>query len=299
MTDNKQQHSCTILFADIIGSTSLYERLGDTAAQQLIGLTLGKIGAVVASHRGAIVKSIGDELMCSFDSPSDALHASRAIHDTLDQQTDPGGTRLSMRIGMHFGPAIRKDNDLFGDAVNVAARLASLAKGQQTLTTAQTIEALTPADSAHTRRLDFTPVKGKAEALVLHEVIWHQENLTVLHMNRTSGGGGASERIVLTYREQTRAIRGDGRAAYTLGRDDGCNLQILSTLASRQHGKIEYRLGKFVYVDHSANGTYISLKDIDNLFLHREELPLFGSGVIACGEKIQDGGLHLIHFLCE
>jgi len=205
MTDNQSQHHCTILFADITGSTALYERLGDANAQQLIGLTLEKVGNVVAAHRGAIIKSIGDELMCSFDSPSEALHASCAIHDTLDQLTDPGGMYLSMRIGMHFGPTIRKDNDFFGDAVNVAAHIAAMAKGQQTLTTAQTVETLSSADTAITRRLDFTPVKGKAEAMVLHEVVWRQENMTVLHMNRTRTGE-SSESNVLTYHDQTLAI---------------------------------------------------------------------------------------------
>jgi class 3 adenylate cyclase len=298
MTDNELQHSCTILFADISGSTALYERLGDAAAQQMIGLTLGKISAVVATHHGAIVKSIGDELMCCFESPSDALHASCAIHDSLDQQTDPGGIRLAVRIGIHYGPAIRKDSDLFGDAVNVAARVTALAKAQQTLTTAQTVEALAPADRTLTRSLNQTPVKGKVELLALHEVIWRQENLTVLHLSRTQGMGGASNRLVLRQGDRTLAIGGGG-AAFTLGREEGCQLQVQSTLASRQHGKIEHRMGKFVFIDHSANGTYISLPDIDNLFLHREELPLFGSGIISCGEKIQDKNPHLIHFACE
>jgi class 3 adenylate cyclase len=299
MTDNELQQNYTILFADIAGSTALYEKLGDAAAQQLVGLTLDKVATVVAAHRGTVIKSIGDELMCCFDTPGNALHASRAIHDTLDQQTDPGGTRLTVRVGLHFGPAIRKDNDLFGDAVNVAARVTALTKAQQTLTTAQTVEALPPAEAALTRRLDHTPVKGKAESLMLHEVIWRPDNLTVLPTHRTQSSGGTSERIVLTYQGQARAIHGDNRTAYTLGRDAGCDLQLLSTLASRQHGKIEHRLGRFVFVDHSANGTYVSLADIQNLFLHREELPLFGTGVISCGEKIHDQNPHLVHFTCE
>jgi len=298
MTDTELQQSCAILFADIAGSTSLYDRLGDAAAQQMIGVTLGKISVVVAAHNGAIVKSIGDELMCCFENPADALRTSCVIHDTLDRQTDPGGARLAVRIGIHYGPAIRKDNDLFGDAVNVAARVTALAKAQQTLTTAQTVEALAPADRTVTRSLNQTPVKGKAELLALHEVIWRQENLTVLHLSRTQSMGGASNRLVLSYGDRTLAIGGGG-AAFTLGREAGCQLQVQSTLASRQHGRIEHRMGKFVFIDHSANGTYISLPDIDNLFLHREELPLFGSGTISCGEKIQDTNRHLIHFACE
>ena len=97
---------------------------------------------------------------------------------------------------------------------------------------------------------------------------------------------------------RTQIINGKGEA-FVIGRDDGCHLQVFSTLASRQHGKIEHRMGKFVFVDHSANGTYISLPEIDNLFIHREELPLFGSGILCCGEKIRDDNPHLIHFACE
>ncbi len=299
MADNGSQRQYAILFADISGSTALYEKLGDTAAQAQIGLRLEKIATVVTAHKGKVIKTIGDEIMCCFDDPAEALRTSREIHEVMDRQTDASGLRLSVRIGTHYGPAIYKDNDLFGDAVNVAARVAGLAKGQQTLTTGQTVEALKPADQGMIRLLSQAPVKGKAEALVLHEVIWRQENLTVLHTNRSQTSGGASERIVLKYQDRTIAVDGKAGAPFTLGRDDSCQLQIKSTLASRQHGKIEHRMGKFVYVDHSANGSYINLPEINNLFLHREEIPLFGSGTLGCGEKIQDGNTHLIHFSCE
>lgn len=296
--ESNAQHQ-TVLFADISGSTSLYERLGDTVAQQLIGLRLDKITAAVQAHQGRVVKCIGDEVMCAFNHPDHAVRCAIAIHDMLEQQTNPGGINLKVRIGLHHGRVLHKDNDLFGDAVNVAARVAGLAKAEQTLTTGQTIDVLSPEEIARTRRLDQTPVKGKTEMLVLHEVIWRPDNLTVLHTRHTQNQSGMSERLVLSYQGQTRAIHGNGQTGFTLGRDAGCSLPIASTVASRQHAKIQHRHGKFIFIDHSANGSYISLPDIDNLFLHREELPLFGSGVISCGEKIQEGGPHLIHFACE
>ncbi|MDH4133396.1 MAG: adenylate/guanylate cyclase domain-containing protein [Gammaproteobacteria bacterium] len=299
MTNSGSPQQYAILFADITGSTALYEKLGDAVAQAQIGIRLEKIASIVAAQGGRVIKTIGDEIMCCFDNPAAALHTSREIHDVMDRQTDASGLRLSVRIGAHYGPAILKDNDLFGDAVNVAARVAGLAKGQQTLTTGQTVDALEPADKGMIRLLSQAPVKGKAEALVLHEVIWRQENLTVLHSSRTQTSGGASERIVLKYQDRTIAVDGKGGTPFTLGRDDSCQLQIRSTLASRQHGKIEHRMGKFVYIDHSANGSYINLPEINNLFLHREEIPLFGSGILCCGEKIQDSNVHLIHFSCE
>ena len=288
----------SILFADISGSTALYEKLGDTMAQAQIGAHLEKIATVVAAHHGKVIKTIGDELMCRFDDPAEAMQASCEIHKLMERQTDVnGGVPLATRIGIHYGPAILKDNDLFGDAVNVAARVTSLAKPQQTLTTATTVSALPSSKAIKTRRLDQTHLKGKQETLILHEVLWHQENLTLLGTGY-SPGAGAAERLVLRYGDTTRVIE-RGVSSFTIGRDATCNLQLLSSLASRLHGKIEHRVGKFVFADHSANGTYIRLPGIDDLFLRREELPLFGSGVIACGEKIKDDSPHLIHFSCE
>jgi hypothetical protein len=236
--------------------------------------------------------------MCCFDNPGDAVRASCEIHDAMEQQAGVEDLRLAVRIGIHYGTAISKDNDLFGDAVNVAARITSLAKAKQTLTSAQTVAMLTPIEQTMTRPLSLTPVKGKVEMLALQEVIWQQNNLTLLHTSRTQNVGGLSQRIVLKYQDRTLTIEGNG-ASFVVGREDNCHLQILSTHASRQHGKIEYRTGKFVFVDQSANGTYISLPDINNLFIHREELPLFASGILCCGEKIQDGNANLIHFACE
>jgi adenylate cyclase len=286
----------TILFADISGSTTLYEKFGDTIAQAQIGDRLDKIAAVVSAHQGRVIKTIGDELMCRFDDPAAAMQASCEIHELMSRQTDVNGVALSTRIGIHCGPAILKDNDLFGDAVNIAARVTSLAKAQQTLTTEATVTALPANNALSTRKLDQTHVKGKQETLVLHEVIWEQENLTVLSTSYSASG--SAERVVLRYGDTTRIVE-RATSGFTIGRDPSCQLQLLSSLASRLHGKIEYRGGKFLFADHSANGTYIRLPDIDDLFLRREELPLFGTGVIACGEKIKDDSEHLIHFSCE
>jgi class 3 adenylate cyclase len=297
MADTGTEKLYTILFADIAGSTALYEKLGDAAAQAQIGLRLDKIAGVVASFRGTVIKSIGDELMCRFDAPADAVQAACEIHELMERQTDTTGVRLATRIGIHRGTAIQQDNDLFGDAVNVAARVTALAKAEQTLATDATVRALPAVRAVQTRQLNRAAVKGKQETLDLHEVLWRHDNLTVLSGSRTVAAG-AGDRLVLTYQGITRALE-RGAPALLLGRDPGCQLQVVSSLASRMHGKIEHRMGKFVFVDHSANGTYIRLPDIENLFLQREELPLFGSGVICCGEKITDASPHLIHFACE
>ena len=297
MTDDNIQSFYVIVFVDISGSTALYEKIGDHAAHAQIDARLQKIAAVIGEHFGVVIKSLGDELMCRFDRPADAVLAACEIHELMERQTDVTGVPLTVRIGLHFGRALLRDNDLFGDAVNVAARVAALAQSQQILATDAFVAALTPDEVAMTRVLHHAPVKGKQEALVLHEVLWRQENLTVLRSSRMQKLG-VQDRLVLTYQKVTRIIE-PHTGTFTLGRDIGCSLQISSTVASRMHGKIEHSMGKFVYTDHSANGSYIRMPDIENLFVNREQLPIFGTGVIACGEKIKDESAHLIHFACE
>lgn len=298
MTPQDAPQHFAILFADISGSTSLYEKFGDATAQSQIGARLEKISAAVVTAGGWVIKSIGDELMCAFHDPLAAVQVSRAVHELMESEAGMGGIRLTTRIGIHYGPAISKDNDLFGDAVNVAARVTALTKAQQTLTTEQTIDALKPEQRTQTRMLDRRQVKGKDEFLVLHEVLWQQENLTELHSNRTYGASAAAQCLVLTYQDNSRIVT-PGSGSFVIGRDTGCHLQLATTMASRQHGKIEHRMGKFIFVDHSANGTYVRMPDISSLFLHREEVPLFGTGALSCGEKMRDDNPHLIHFTCE
>ncbi len=287
----------TILFADISGSTALYEKIGDTAALAHIGTSLTKIATVVATHGGTVVKTMGDELMCYFTDPAEAIAASCNIHEMMENQTDLHAGPLSVRIGFHTGPALLKDNDLYGDAVNVAARVVALAKSKQTLTTAQTVGVLPKDQISMTRLLNEANVKGKQETLVLHEVIWQAENLTVLRQSRMISAK-TYERLVLNYRGIIRTVD-SSTPSFSIGRELDCHLQIASPLASRLHAKLEYRQGRFVLADHSANGTYVSLPDIDNLCLRREPLPLFGAGIISCGEKIREDGAHLIRFACE
>lgn len=123
----------TLLFTDVVGSTAFYASRGDPAAFVEIKKHFDEVFAIVARHRGAVVKTIGDAVMASFVRPLDAVRASRQIHDTFH----PGraDTPIRLRISLNTGPCIavrlNANADFFGGTVNVAAKLQALAEGYQ------------------------------------------------------------------------------------------------------------------------------------------------------------------------
>ena len=170
-----------ILFADISGSTKLFETLGDTIARKLIADCLEILTSIVKSHKGTVIKTIGDEIMCTFPTADNAASASCEMHETLEEDATEGTSEnppLKIRVGLHYGPAIMEGGDVFGDAVNVAARMAAQAKGGQIITTQLTIDLLAPILRASTRFVDRAPIKGKKEEIDIYEIIWQQEDVT-------------------------------------------------------------------------------------------------------------------------
>src|SRR5262249_10849419 len=98
-----------LLLADITGSTPLYEEMGDAAALGRINDCLDRLRAIVAQEGGTCLRSKGDDVLCFFSDPCSALSAARRM---LAQQ---GSGLLAIHAGMHFGPVIQADNDVFGD----------------------------------------------------------------------------------------------------------------------------------------------------------------------------------------
>ena len=287
----------TIMFADISGSTRLYEVLGDAPARAKVASCLQMLTAVTERHGGTVIKTIGDELMCTFPRAEAAVAAACDMHETLEdditEQTASGPVSLAIRIGLHHGPAILEAGDVFGDAVNVAARMASMSKAGQIITTQTTVESLPPILKASTRFIDRAPVKGKKETMDIFEVLWQQEDVT-----RTSTGVIPEPlqraRLSLTYHNLS-VVLDDERPQVVLGRSQSADIPVAEALASRQHVRLEFRRGKFFIIDQSTNGTYVLNGDAE-AFLRREEMPLAGSGKISLGRSFAENPQEVVHF---
>src|SRR6185437_3236449 len=165
-----------VLFADVSGSTRLYETLGDERALATVGQCLALVREACDGHSGRVIKTIGDEVMAVFPLADQAAQAAAAMQARVSTEPFAVGQRIAIRVGFHFGPALETDSDVFGDSVNVAARLAGVAHASQVITSAATAAMLSPWLRARTRELTALTVKGKLRDMSVYELLWQESN---------------------------------------------------------------------------------------------------------------------------
>jgi class 3 adenylate cyclase len=286
-----------VLFADVSSSTKMYDLLGNADAQATIERCLAIAGRACEEWGGRVIKTIGDEIMAAFPAPDAAAHAAMQIQLRVSVQRTSRGTPITMHVGFHFGPAIENAGDLFGDSVNVASRLAELSGGGQIFTSAQTVAELSPAMKKRTRDQDAQTLRGKEQDTRVYELIWQDSEDELTMMTPRPAPASAPARVQL--RHGTRDIElGSAKSVLTLGRDQQNDVVIADRKASRLHAKIERRRDKFVLVDHSSNGTYVTVEGEPEIVLRREELLLRGRGRMSFGHAYIDDPAEFLAFSC-
>lgn len=297
MTKNMTRDVC-VVFADVSGSTQLYERLGDSAALAAVNCCVDAMKRATVLNKGRVVKTIGDEVMAVFDSATQGMHAASEMQQRISELLPPTpGVKLSIRAGLHFGPALLENDDVFGDTVNTAARMAGLAKSGQIITTAETVAALPELLRESCREIDALAVKGKAENVNVCEVLWQEGAELTIMSARMAPAAPMDIRIELRHGTATLLL-GPAKPMATLGRDAACDVVIADPRASRSHAKIERRRDRFVLVDMSNNGTFVTFQGEAEFVLKREEVILRGTGQVAFGHTA-DSGTELLRFSVE
>ncbi|MFN8060454.1 MAG: adenylate/guanylate cyclase domain-containing protein [Vicinamibacterales bacterium] len=287
-----------ILFADIAGSTRLYQDLGDASAQALVRSSLALLTRVAERYDGRLVKTIGDEIMCRFPDAERALRAACAMQVALRAEAPPGPVAVKVRIGLHVGPTIDRERDVFGDAVNTAARLRDIARPGQVITTAETVAAASADVRAKARLVDRAVLPGRSQETDVYELLWDPlAKVTLLAMTLDAQTSPASAILRLRHLGEERTVQPSD--VVRLGRDPECELLVASDLASRQHARIEYSRGKFVLTDDSTNGTFVLVDGATEVYLRRESLPLSGRGLIGLGCSCVAGNDLLVRYSCE
>ena len=294
------EREMAVLFADVSGSTRLYELLGDTRAFATINNCLDILRRITGAHGGRVVKTIGDEIMAAFPDAISAVQAASAMQMEVSGQPPVDNTRVAVRIGFHYGPVLenKADGDVFGDTVNIASRMANIAHGGQIITSEMTVSEFPPIMRTSTRLLDALTVKGKTDDIKVHEVIWLESEETTMMVGRTHSILPAKSTVRLVHQGREFIINAD-RPSITLGRDSQADIVIGDPRASRMHARIERRRDKFVFVDQSSNGSYITIKEEDEIQLRREELVLRGSGSISLGHSYKKDPSEIVEFFCE
>lgn len=272
------------MFSDVVGSTSLYDTLGDATAERYIGECVTMMSKQVTAHSGFVVKTIGDEVMAYFEKADDAYEAARQIQLASEEIKIGAGRSIKMRIGMHMGSVIEKDNDIFGDAVNIAARISGIAKAGQIMISEDLFLQLDKYNQFTCRLFDRAYVKGKEQALDIYQLVWEEQDQTNIITTHGPAISASTGGLKLDYKGKAAFISNtDGVPAYTVGRDSSCNLAIDSNWASRSHLEIAWKRNKFLLTDHSTNGTTVTMESGESIFLKRESYPLIGKGSFTLG----------------
>jgi class 3 adenylate cyclase len=287
----------TILFADVSSSTRLYEAAGDAAALEAISACLAAARLATEASGGRGVKTIGDEVMCIFPDPNAAASAAAEMQAKVDALAEVAGMKLGIRIGLHHGPVLQRDDDVFGDTVNVASRLVAQAKKGEIILSADTAGLLGPIYRAMVRELHAITVRGKAEDVDLAELVWKRDaDATVVSASR-SRARQLRGSLRLRYRGREIAPRRDSESI-RVGREQSNDLVIDDEMASREHCTLERRQDLFVLRDHSTNGTFVTIEGDAEMALRRSEVSLRKHGWIAFGQP-RGPGIEVVEFFIE
>lgn len=277
----------TVVFADLVGSTGIFERLGDETAGRFVTQLTTALSKSFEKHTGRVVKLLGDGLFVVFQDESDAIEACVGIQKRL-QETPilPGGSgkAVQMQMGVESGEVVEIEGDCYGDAVNSAARLADLAGAEQILTTSRVRESLKPELRSKLRSLGPMFLRGKSEQTEVYRVQWQPErDVDATMMGASMFKASPNAHLELTSGGQTLRLDPHGQGL-TLGRAATATLSVNDARVSRVHATVDWKGGHFILNDQSSFGTWVYMGGGNTpLVLRRTECYLVGSGLITLG----------------
>ena len=297
----------TVLFADLRGSTSMYETLGNTDATAVVTQSVALLARIVINHGGRVVKTLGDGLMAMFTAPDSAVTAADDMHESLERIGAPGdgglaaharAVPLKLQVGLAHGEVIEMSGDVFGDAVNVAARLIDHAGDNETLVTSNVLEGLGEVEQARFRSLDRMQLRGRVEPVHVYllEATRRFGDTAATAFGDFAAPTAEPEGIRLVWLDQSRVYAG-ASLPLILGRSPQATYIIDDTRVSRSHARIVWHGGTFQLTDLSYNGTYVRFDhDPEVIGLRRGSCTLHGSGVIGLGAPPVDAASPSVRF---
>ncbi|MBV8495994.1 MAG: adenylate/guanylate cyclase domain-containing protein [Gammaproteobacteria bacterium] len=290
-----------ILFADVVGSTRLYDLMGDVRAREMVAICIDVMRSATEQREGTVIKTMGDEVMATFASADSALNAASQMQQQISShaQLQVDGPPVAIRVGCHFGPVMLENRDVFGATVHTANRMTSQAKAGQIVTTAATVEQLSPEWRAACRQIDIATLKGQGNEVALYEVLWQTEDITSM-LPGIATEARPARTMRLRLRCDDRELLVDERhSSITIGRAEDNDVVIKGNLISRLHARIEISRNKFVLIDQSTNGTFVQGSDGEESFVRRDSLQIRGQGMIGLGKLPEQGSAQTIRFTCE
>lgn len=295
----------TVVFADLTGSTRVFEALGNAKATQAITKLTYWISSVCEAHSGHGIKFLGDGVLILFRESRDAVEAVVELQQIHQKRilSWPEPLKMALQIGIARGDIVEQDSDYYGDAVNVASRLSDLSGPEQILVSDTVMQQLPDSTLVRSRCMGALSLRGRVEQCVVHRIEWQAEIMSevftvpaVLSPHVVAKKAPTPSLITLSWLDVNADFEANHLPLY-LGRGEGATFVVQDPRVSRQHARIEVRDGRFYIEDTSSYGTWVRFSEGGGIIaLRREECVLLQAGEIALGATFDDFSVPTVSF---
>ena len=293
-----------VFFADLRGSTALYENLGNAQATSVVTEVIQRLSTRVTMAQGQVIKTLGDGLMAVFAKPLHAITAAVRMQDDLEnlpRSTDASpllrhSPRVHLQIAVTAGEVVEVGGDCFGDAVNVAARLLDHAGDSESLISREVFDELPWEVSSRFRHLDKVHLRGRAEPVEVFLLARNKGPDTEVTALEAHAMSSEAQGVQLVWNRQSHKFMRD-RMPVIIGRSSHCTLKVDDSRVSRTHARIDLMGGALQLTDLSINGTFVRFAGDDEvLSLRRGSCTLHGQGELGLGGTPDDANAPTVHF---
>lgn len=289
----------TVFFVEISGGAR------DDGAQRApvdpIQSCLVRAEKVVTSHGGEIVGRAGFGLMCTLPDARRAVSLGLTVQDEIEaeRRAMECGDDVGVRVGFHHGPVVLDQSRVFGETVYTAKRLVDLARPGQVLGSHDAHKAAGEIPGVDWCFADQILLEGMDRPLVIFDVARSSDTSPTSDVSEDSDRAGLFGWCSLRHGGQTY-ILDSARPVLTIGRQENCHLPILQSCVSRDHGRLEFRNGRVMFVDHSTNGTILEESGAEKPELvHRRRRWLGEQGLLCFGSSRDDSGALTLEYRCQ
>ena len=288
----------TVVFADLFGSTRVFEAVGNVQATESVTSVTSWVAKKCTGHGGRVVKFLGDGVLAIFTDSNKAIAAvidlQRSYQSLLERMF--ASSYMPLRIGVVRGEVEMVENDCYGDAVNIASRLSELCGPHQIWVNGDAIDAGHASSQARFRFLGPIGIRGRAEPCDVYQIEWQEdinsEFFTVPADFAPPSGlnleDALGSQIELTWLNNLRTFQSFELPVH-IGRTRQAEFMVDDSRVSRSHARLDWRNGSIVLADVSSYGCWVRFSGGgSDLMLRREECVLHGRGEIALGTPFGD-----------
>lgn len=297
----------TVVFADLFGSTGVFESLGNVKATEAVTQATNWVAEKFTAHGGRVVKLLGDGVLATFKKSPDAITAVVQIQRSYQQRLAnlPPQLYMPLRIGVVRGDVVVVDDDCYGDAVNTASRLSELTGPHQIWVNDKAIEKSPRLNDVHFRFLGPIAIRGRSEPCNVYQIEWQEDQNSEYFTVQAPANVASQTSVIDVLGGQIELSFNDFQQTFQafelpihIGRFRKVDFVVNDPRVSRTHATIEWRNGSFMMVDESSYGSWIRFGGSgSDLMLRRDECVLHGHGQIALGTSFGDPSAPIVSFM--